>query len=64
MKTENSKLYLQILDEYLNGEGIDFAKHGMNRADIVDMMLFYSRTLKDDVFRLIIQYVLTDSIFS
>lgn len=48
MKTKNSKIYLTILNEYLNGEGIDFEKHNIQKIEIPSMVSFYLRILKPE----------------
>ena len=48
MKNDNSKLYLTVLQEWLNGEGIDFAKHGLNRNDIFFMVAWYQNYLSQN----------------
>jgi len=50
MKTKNSGVYLEILNDYLDGKGIDFARYNMNKSDIADMMRFYSRILRLETF--------------
>ena len=62
MKEEN-KLYLTVLDEYLSGSGFDFARHGMNKKDILNMVAFYQRILKTETLNLITIALLSDFIY-
>jgi len=39
-------LYLAILKEWLNGEGMNFAKHGLNKHDIFIMVTWYQNYLE------------------
>ena len=48
MKTQNVDLYWNILQEYLKGDGIDFARHGINKKDIPEMVCFYQRYIRKD----------------
>lgn len=58
MKTPNSKLYLEMLDCYLSGEGMDLDNFHLNRSDIEPMMAFYSRILKPEIFISVSQYII------
>lgn len=58
MKTENSKLYLSLLDDYLSGKGIDLDDYHLCRADIEPMMSFYARILKPEIFVSVSQYII------
>jgi len=46
MKNPAHNLYLTILDEWLNGEGISFKKHNIQKDDIPLMVNFYQRYIK------------------
>jgi hypothetical protein len=59
MKTPNSKVYLEILDSYLSGEGIELDNFHLNRSDIEPMMSFYARILKPEIFVSVSQYVIS-----
>jgi len=48
MKNSAHNLYLTILDEWLNGEGIDFKKHNIQKDDIPLMVNFYQRYIKQE----------------
>ena len=59
MKTQNSKIYLEILDCYLSGEGIELDNFHLNRSDIEPMMAFYSRILKPEIYISVSQYIIS-----
>lgn len=59
MKTNNSDVYLSILDDYLSGKGIDLDDHHLNRSDILPMMSFYARILQPDIYISISQYIIS-----
>jgi hypothetical protein len=62
MKTPNGHIYLEILDEYLNGKGIDLDAHHLNKDDIGDMIAFYGRNLSHELSYQIAQYIISDLI--
>lgn len=59
MKTENSKLYLELLDDYLSGKGIDLDNYHLCREDIEPMMSFYARILKPEIYISVSQYIIS-----
>ncbi len=59
MKTENPKVYLELLNDYLSGAGLDLDNHHLTKEDIEPMMDFYSRILKPDLYRLIDENIIS-----
>jgi len=60
MKTKNSDVYLELLDDFLSGRGLDTERYGLNREDILNMVAFYGHILKPETFILITQCLLND----
>jgi len=60
MKTQNAKLYLSILDDYLSGNGIDLDNYHLNKEDIDPMLSFYFRILKPEIYAEITRYIITE----
>lgn len=59
MKTVNSKVYLELLDDYLSGKGIDLDNYHLCRSDIEPMMGYYARILKPDIYISVSQYIIS-----
>jgi hypothetical protein len=59
MKTVNSGVYLELLDDYLSGKGMELDNYHLMRADIEPMMSFYARILKPDIYISVSQYIIS-----
>ena len=67
MKTKvsenNRKLYLSLLDSYFNGNGIPWGECNMQRKDVLEMVAFYGRVLKQDIYIEVVQYLISDLLY-
>lgn len=59
MKTPNAKLYLEMLNDYFDGQGLGIDNCSLCKKDIPDMMAFYARILKPEIFVGISEYVIS-----
>jgi hypothetical protein len=59
MKTENSEVYLNLLDDYLSGKGMDLDDYHLCKKDIDPMMIFYARILKPEIYVSVSQYIIS-----
>jgi hypothetical protein len=59
MKTINSSVYLELLDDYLSGKGMDLDNYHLMKKDIEPMMSYYARILKPEIFVSISQYIIS-----
>lgn len=58
MKTQNSGVYLELLNDWLSGKGMDLDNHHLTRADIEPMMSFYARILKSEIYVSVSQHII------
>lgn len=59
MKTTETTLYLTIISEYLNGQGIDFARHGFSKDGVKDFVSYVFRVMKPEIAQVIVMDVIS-----
>ena len=47
LKNLSIRVCMDLFEDYINGDGVDFAKYGINKKDIPELVSFYQNCIKD-----------------